>query len=184
MSDLFPGQQTGEQVYLIIREHWFYLAARLSLWFLVALALAAFNYFVPLYFPTLSTEPYATYISLGKNIYLVFMVLGIFMSWVMYRLNVKIVTDQRVVDITHDTIFSHTISELSLAKIEDVTSETTGIFGSMFSYGNVYIQTAGREERFTFKTVPDPDKLERLILNLYDRKMGNTPGALAKQEDV
>jgi hypothetical protein len=35
----------------------------------------------------------------------------------------------------------------------------------------VYIQTAGRQERFVFKSVPQPDKLERLILNLYDQKM-------------
>ncbi len=184
MAELFPGQEAGEQIYLVIREHWFYLASRMVLWVIFAIALIAFNYFLPTFFPGATNAPYSTYISLGKDIYLVFLVLGIFMTWVMYHLNFKIVTDQRVVDITHKTMFSHTISELGLAKIEDVTSETTGVFGSMLGYGNVYIQTAGREERFTFKSIPDPDKLERLILNLYTKKMAATPKAAQDEEAV
>ncbi len=173
MISLFPGQEQDEQIYLVIREHWFYLMSRMVIWLLFIVALIAFDYFVPIYVPSILAAPFDSYIQLGKDIYLVVLILGVFMTWVKYYLNMQIVTSERIVDITHNTIFSHTISELGLEKIEDVTSETTGFIGNIFGFGNVYIQTAGREERFTFDSIPDPDKLERLIQNLYSRKMGS-----------
>jgi hypothetical protein len=173
MITLFPGQEEDEQIYLVVREHWFYLMSRMMIWILFVVILIVFDILIPKYVPILTTAPYSYYIALGKDIFLSVLVLGVFMTWLKYYLNIQLVTSERVVDITHNTIFSHTISELGLEKIEDVTSETTGFVGNIFGFGNVYIQTAGKEERFTFDCIPDPDKLERLIQNLYRRKMGS-----------
>jgi hypothetical protein len=43
------------------------------------------------------------------------------------------------------------------------------------------VQTAGKEERFVFENVPSPDKLERLILNLYDQRLKEIPNNVADQ---
>lgn len=181
MAELFPGQSENEHVYLVIREHWVYLFSRLLIWLLFAAALVAFDHYMPIYLPQAGVAPYSYFVSLFKDLFIIFMCLGVFMTWTMYHLNTQVVTDQRIVDISHETIFSHTISELSVSKIEDVTAQTNGLIGNMFSFGNVYVQTAGREERFTFKNVPYPDKLERLILNIYDARMKQMSPAAAQE---
>jgi hypothetical protein len=172
-NELFPGQEPEEKVYLVIREHWMYLLSRLFVWIVVALALVIIDHYLQVYIPAISSSPFVSYIDLVKTLLLAFIALGVFITWTLYYLNTKIITDQRIVEISHTTIFNHTISELSCSKIEDVTSETKGLFGNLFGFGNVYVQTAGREERFIFKSVPQPDKLERLILNLYDQRIKN-----------
>jgi ABC-type multidrug transport system fused ATPase/permease subunit len=181
MRELFPGQEENERIYLVIREHWFTLFINMIIWFAFVIVLTAINYFLPLYISATTIAPYQNFITLFKDIFIMFMCLGIFMTWSLYFLNIKIITDQRIVEISYTSIFSHTISELSITKIEDVTSEVTGIFGNMFSFGNVYVQTAGKEERFAFNNVPSPDKLERLILNLYDQKIKEVPNGVARQ---
>jgi hypothetical protein len=97
-----------------------------------------------------------------------FIVLGVFTTWAMYYLNTQVITSIRIVDISQNGIFDHTVSELRLLNIEDVTGETRGLFGSIFSFGNVYVQTAGKEERFTFDSVPHPEKIEQLIQDLCE----------------
>jgi hypothetical protein len=172
-SELFPGQEPEEKVYLVIREHWMYLLSRLLVWMIIALVLVIVDHYVRVYIPAINTSPYVSYLDLVKTLLFALIALGVFITWTLYYLNTKIITDQRIVEISHTTIFDHTISELSCSKIEDVTSETKGLFGNLFGFGNVYVQTAGREERFIFKSVPQPDKLERLILNLYDQRVKN-----------
>ena len=80
----------------------------------------------------------------------------------------QIITDRRIVDIDQVGLFSHTISELHIENIEDVTSQTNGVFGTLFSYGMVYVQTAGTHERFEFDNVPNPGAVERMILDIYE----------------
>ena len=74
---------------------------------------------------------------------------------------------KKIVDIDQKGIFNHTISELRLEKIEDVTSQTKGALGTIFDFGNVFVQTAGAMERFEFENVPNPAYVSKMILDLY-----------------
>ncbi len=87
----------------------------------------------------------------------------------MYYLNIQIITSLRIVDIDQVGLFSHTIAELHIDKIEDVTSETKGVLGTMFDYGNVFVQTAGTKERFQLDNIPHPGQVEKIILDLYEK---------------
>ena len=187
---LFPGQQSNEEVYLIIREHWFNLFLKLLAWFLFIIALIAMDHYIPIYAPIILTDPYITYFALFKNIYIIFTTLGLFMIWTLYYLNIQIITSRRIVDVDQQSLFSHRVSELDMAKIEDVTGETKGFFGTIFSYGNVYVQTAGTIEHFVFHNIPHPDKVEKLILDIYEQyhRLPNQPlrdsaPAPVKEED-
>jgi hypothetical protein len=166
---LFPGQQENEEIRLVIREHWFHLFARLLIWVLFVVVLFAMDKYIPIYLPGLLADPFGNFYALFRNVYTIFMVLGLFMIWALYYLNVQIITNQRIVEVDQASLFIHRVSELDLSKIEDVTGETKGFFGNMFSYGNVYVQTAGKTERFAFQNIPHPDKVEKLILDLYQR---------------
>lgn len=165
---LFPGQQDGEEVLVEMRQHWMVFLQKLAVWLIFAFILVLSDWAINKYAPILGTYPYINYVNLFRSVYLMFLVLGLLILWVMYYLNVQLVTNQRVVDITQTSLLHHTISELHLSRIEDVTAEVNGIFPTLLDYGNVYIQTAGETERFVFSDVPNPTSVEKLILDLYE----------------
>ena len=150
-SPLFPGQQDDEQISLVIREHWFYLFLRMLLWLFLLIALWAITEFAGKYVPGSMQVALAPYGALAANLLLIFIAIGVFVTWTMYYLNTQVIT---IGDISQNGIFNHTVSELSLSNIEDVTSETKGVLGNVFSFGCVYVQTAGKQERFAFEDVP------------------------------
>jgi hypothetical protein len=165
---LFPGQQDGEEIHMEIRQHWMMLLIKLVAWGLFAAILILSSWAIDNYAPVLKTAPYASYVDLIRSVYLMFLILGLLIVWVMYYLNVQIITNRRVVDITQNSLVHHTISELHLRQIEDVTAEVEGLFGTLLDYGNVYVQTAGTTDRFVFDHVPNPTAVEKMILDLYE----------------
>ncbi|HEX9503528.1 MAG TPA: hypothetical protein VF974_04380 [Patescibacteria group bacterium] len=167
-NPLFPGQQENEKIYLVIRQHWMILALKILAWLLFAVILIISDWAIKTYAPNLLISPYAEIITLIKSVYLLFLILGLFLLWIMYYLNVMIVTNERVVDITQNSLISHKVSELNLNRTQDVTAETEGILETFFDFGNVYLQDAASAERFIFYNVPNPAKVEKLILDLYE----------------
>lgn len=169
MHKLFPSQLDDEKIYVVIRQHWMVLAGKLVIWFMFAAALVLFRRFGEAYLPGLFEGDIGTVTALFMQIYSLFLVLALFIIWLLYYLNIQVITDRRIVDIDQVGLFSHVVSELHIANIEDVTSETNGVFGTLFNFGMVYVQTAGNTERFEFDNCPDPEKIEKLILSLYDK---------------
>ncbi|MDB4939723.1 MAG: hypothetical protein JWO40_148 [Candidatus Doudnabacteria bacterium] len=169
MHRLFPGQQDDEEIVLVIRQHWFYLSAKILLWLVFVAILFVFDYFTPMYIPSLFQGGALPYVNLMKNIYLMFLILGLFMIWIIHYLNVWIITNKRVVCVFQKGIFEQRISELTFPNVEDISSDTNGIFGTFMSYGNVEVETAGEKENFVFENVPKPKDIERLIFNLMDK---------------
>jgi hypothetical protein len=168
-STLFPGQQASEKIYLIIRMHWFMLVSKLLAWALFVAILIIGDILIGRFAPSLLVSPYVEYYNLLKSIYVMCLMLGLLIVWVMYYLNVQIVTNERVVDITQTSLLHHTISELHLSNLQDVTGEVKGFFPTFLNFGDVYLQTAGESKRFEFCMVPDPTAVEKLILDLYEK---------------
>lgn len=83
-----------------------------------------------------------------------------------FYLDISIVTNQRIIDVDQRGLFNRSISELDLSRVQDVHSEIKGIFGTMFGYGNVVVQTAGEDRNFKFDHVPDPHGVRQRILEL------------------
>ncbi len=169
MHKLFSGQQDDEQVFLVLREHWFILATKLFLWFIFVVLLVVAELAITQYLPELREDPYVQFLNLAQTIYLMFLALSLLMIWILYYLNVQYVTNERVVDICQKSLLHHTISELHLNRIQDVTAEVHGLLQTFLDFGNVFMQTAGETERFKFMNVSNPTKISRLILDLYDK---------------
>lgn len=164
----FPGQQENEQVLLVTRPHWIILALKLGVWFLFVLLF--------LFFDNLVAAPYGLGITLNgpvlaffKSLYLMFLAGVLFSIWIIYYLNYQIITNERIVDVTQRGLLHHTMSELHLGRIQDVTAEIKGVLGNFLDYGNVYVQTAGEAIRFEFDRVPNPHAVTKLILDLYEK---------------
>jgi ammonia channel protein AmtB len=171
---LFPGQLDTEKIYICLREHWFRFFLKLLIWVIIAVPYVFLITMGNSYFPQLFKGQVAPFTALFLQLYLLLLVLIFFIIWALYYLNLYIITNIRVVDIHQTGLFKHELSELNIDKVEDVTSDTTGIFGTIFSYGNVYIQTAGAVERFEFINVPNPSAVVKLILDLYEKEDANS----------
>lgn len=165
---LFPSQQETEQIYLVVREHWYHLFLKTLVWAFFGVVLVLFKRYAQTYVPGLFEGQIGQTTSLFIQVYVLFLVLSLFLILIFYYLNMQVITNIRIVDVTQTGLFSHVVSELHIDKIEDVTSKTEGVFGTLFNYGDVYVQTAGTVERFEFLDVPNPAGIEKLILDLYE----------------
>ncbi len=92
-----------------------------------------------------------------------------FIFLVDYYLDVWIVSNQRIIDIEQKGLFKREISEFSLARIQDITVDVSGFLPTLLQFGNVHIQTAGEEEKFVFKQIPNPHRAKNLILKLCEK---------------
>ncbi len=170
MRRLFPSQQTDETIFLVVREHWIFLVFRLFVVVLMFGLLLAFRRFGPAVSPGLFEGTAAVIVKLLSQLYLLALLVGLFAIWIFYYLNIQIITNIRIVDIDQKGLFRRVISELHIDKIEDVTSDANGILSTVFRFGNVYVQTAAAVERFEFDRVPKPEGIEKIILDLYEKR--------------
>lgn len=168
--DQFINKQKDEKVIFFLRRHPIvFFGTTLFILFLI---------FIPfiLYFmiegglPSLLSGPVSRPILLlAVSSYELLMWLFLFTQFVDYYLDVWAITTERILNVEQQGLFSRTVSELDMAKVQDVTSEIKGIIPSIFNYGTVYIQTAGETKRFTFEQVPQPHKVRMSVLELVEK---------------
>ncbi len=178
MHKIFPSQLENEEIYLVVREHWLKLVQKLLIWLMFALALVFFQVGVQNNIPQLLEGQSGQIVLLFTDLYLLFLLLALLLIWILYYLNIQVITSIRIVDVDQIGLFAHTVSELHIENIEDVTSETNGILGNVFNYGMVYVQTAGSAQRFEFNNVPNPGAINKILLELYE----NIPQGSKKQD--
>jgi uncharacterized membrane protein YdbT with pleckstrin-like domain len=87
----------------------------------------------------------------------------LFLNW---YLNVYVVTNKRVINVTHHSLFERQTTEASLQRVQDVTHKTLGFLSMLFNYGDVIIQTAGHHTLIHFHMIPKPRAAHRLIAGL------------------
>lgn len=169
IKTLFPGQQDNEKICLVLREHWISLFLKLVVWFGFAAVYLILDYIDVSYLENNIDSSFLPLVEVIKIVFLMFLALGLFIIFTLYYLNMYIVTDERIVNIQQLGLLRHTISELHLEQIQDVTAEIHGLPENIFDYGDVYIQTAGETERFVFHNIPGPTRVTKLILDLYEQ---------------
>ncbi|PIS23028.1 hypothetical protein COT49_02385 [candidate division WWE3 bacterium CG08_land_8_20_14_0_20_40_13] len=161
----FESQEKGETILFLLRRHWFTNIR----WVLFGALLLVFPFFyrIILSGDTLfSSLPYK-YSVVGGIIWYLFSFLFILENYLIWYFNVYIITDRRVIDTDFYGIIHKNVSEAPLRNIEDSTYDVSGIFPTIFNFGNIKIQTAAEAPEFEFEWVPNPayvhDKLNDLI---------------------
>lgn len=155
-------------IYLLRRDTITFIPRVLLLVILVGVGYGLY-FLLKILFPALfiNNIPLAVLTLLG-GVYALSVWLFFYTAFVNYFLDIWIVTNDRIIDIHQHGLFARTIAELDLFRVQDVTSECHGLFATIFDFGNVYIQTAGEKERFTFFNVPEPHKIREAIIQLAD----------------
>lgn len=85
-----------------------------------------------------------------------------------YRQSMLTVTDRNVIQLLQNGMLNRKISQISLANVEDVSSQQKGFFANMFNFGVIKIETAGEQASFIFSFCPDANKVAKTILDAKD----------------
>ncbi|MES2087896.1 MAG: PH domain-containing protein [Patescibacteria group bacterium] len=166
-TNAFEGIEKDEKVVLLVREH--PLVIILKLLYLVPLA------FIPILIglfstPFLIANQLLNLFLFLSSVYYLMLWQSLFYSLTMYTLDVWIVTDKRIIDSIQRGFFRRIVSELHLDRVQDTSVNTTGLFQTIFKFGDVEVQTAGRENWFKFEKVPHPERVKDAIMQAVEEK--------------
>jgi len=158
----FKSQRENEEVLLITRGHWwaYFRAIWLPLLVMFGLWILAFT----VQEPVLTIALFAISIVVPGGI-----LLYLYIEW---RNDSIIVTDERIIRITHTIMtFSESFNEIAVSSIQEANAEYPGFdpFARIFNYGTVQLRTAGSAGNFELHFIPNPEKLQDLILE--DRRL-------------
>lgn len=159
----------GEKVILRLRRHWFIFFKRSLLFVIEAIVPLIIYILIANFSPDLlATQPTNVFIIFGTSIYLLFIWVIYFNSWINYYLDLWLITNKQIIDVNQVDIFNRQVSKAPLFRIQDVMAECKGFFPTLLDFGNVYIQTAGssEEERFILKQIPHPFEVANKINDL------------------
>lgn len=107
---------------------------------------------------------------------LVVLLLGFnhFFNWFF---DIWVVTNERIIDVDQEGVFSKKIGELELHKVQDVLAESHGVLATVFGYGRIKVETAGAQTEFAVDGIAHPYAVAKRILELAenDAPLHNTP---------
>jgi uncharacterized membrane protein YdbT with pleckstrin-like domain len=171
-------QKGYEHVVFVLRRHPFILLKSVILFVVLALLPAGVIFLLQHVNPNVLLGSISfPIVAVAGSIYYLAIWLFFFTAVLDYYLDLWIVTNDRILSIDQEGLFSRTISEVDLWRVQDVTSEVKGAVSTIFNYGNVYIQTAAEKERFVFEQVHNPNFIRQRIIELAeeDRKYHKVP---------
>jgi hypothetical protein len=158
-----------ERIEMVIRRHPIFLFRNIVFFVVLAAIPAGVVIMVQTVSSTLFTNPVALAIGgvLGSIYYL-----GIwlfFFSLILdYYLDIWVLTNDRLIAVEQQGLFSRVISETDLWLIQDVTSEIKGIGATIFGFGNLHVQTAAEQARFHFENCGNPNGIRQKMLSLAE----------------
>ena len=89
-------------------------------------------------------------------------------KYLYWYFNIYIVTNIHITDITMSSILSKTSTEALLDDVQSVKTKVAGVFGSLFNFGDVVIETAAERQKIQFSLVPNPDFVADRIQDLQE----------------
>jgi uncharacterized membrane protein YdbT with pleckstrin-like domain len=163
----FEGQLPDERTVKVIRMHWYTLAGTL------VVSLASFILIVASIFMARSfvDDRAVSIIRAFSGLALLFWWYWTFYHITMYVLRVWIITNQRVVSSRQYGLFNRRIVELAIENIQDISVNIDGMFGTFLEFGDIEIQTAGAENKFFFRRIPEPLQVKELLMLSNNKKV-------------
>ncbi len=153
----------NENVVLEVRKHWYVLSARITVLFLLGIALPiAYAYFVEYTGFSLPANAAGFFYCL----FLLVLWIAFFINWTNYYLDVWYITEKRIVSVDQVNIFHRKTSNLRFDKIQDISIEVRGAIQTMLKFGDIEIQTAADgNTNFVMKNAANPDDVRRIIFS-------------------
>jgi uncharacterized membrane protein YdbT with pleckstrin-like domain len=90
-----------------------------------------------------------------------------------YTRNELVITNENIIQILQFGLFNRQISQLNLAKVQDVSVDQAGILSTFFGYGTLEIETAGEAANFKFRYAPTPNICAKIIIEAHENYVTN-----------
>jgi membrane protein YdbS with pleckstrin-like domain len=174
----FIKQKSYEKVIYVLRRHPITFIPTAALFIaLFAIPLVLYVLIKPIYTDFFSAEQIYPLLVLGTSVYYLSIYLFFYGHFIDFYLDFWIVTNDRIIDNEQHGLFHHTTTELELHNIQDVTSQTKGIIGTFFKFGDVTIKTSSVTTSIVFRQIAQPAKIREALIQLADadRKHHNNP---------
>jgi uncharacterized membrane protein YdbT with pleckstrin-like domain len=149
--------KVGEEIVRVVRHY------VLTLW------LQILGAFLLLILPFFLIFPFFRWGYWGVGIFLALIFLVIIYGiriFIVWYYNAFVITNKRIIDIDQRGFFERIVSEVAFENIQDVSYRRSGIWQTIFRYGDVRIKLAGADEGFEIKNVRAPAAAEQLIYDL------------------
>lgn len=109
----------------------------------------------------------------GILIFFLFLILAFAIGlrqWFIWQGSVFLVTNKRVVNIMQRGFFQRSVSECSLAKIQEVRYSHKGIIQTMCKMGTLEIDTTGSEAKLIIANLHEPQEAQKLLRHVQAMK--------------
>ena len=146
MIDLkhLPHQRKNEEVIFLLRRDFSVLLFHILFYLVISLLPFAGYWFIKTFFSTLLTNPaILPLLKLTLVGFFMYTWLFFYRGFLDYFLDVWAVTNHRILNIELEGLFKRTVAEVKLFRVQDVTTEQTGLLSHFFGYGDVHVQSAG-----------------------------------------
>lgn len=100
-----------------------------------------------------------------------FVLIGGWIAAHVYKGNELVITNENVVQILREGLFDRKVSQLNLAKVQDVTVDQEGVLANVFGYGTISIESAGEAANYRFIYLPDPNAVAKQIIEAHEQYM-------------
>ena len=154
----FEGQRSGEEVLFIFRRH--IVTAWKGLVFM--LVMIGLGYLPVVMWPELKTQMYFVWAGVG-----VIGLLGFLKSLILWHFSFYMVTNQRLRQVRQKGIFTKTVVDLDLDRIQSTSFGVHGVFATMFNYGTILVQTGAGDLILSAVSKPESvyNELENAVHN-------------------
>lgn len=167
-SVFFDTQEPDEHILLFLRRHFitnfgwlFFTLLFLFLPLIITLILHLINY------PTIILP--MTLLQVVLILFYLLVITNAYVNFLDWYYNISIISSKRVLDIQLKDLVNKKVSETKLSLIQDVDFKQTGTLPSLFNFGDVIMQTAGKEVNFVADAVPNPEHVVHIVSGLIGK---------------
>lgn len=177
----FPGQRDDEEVLLVVRHHWI---REVENYFWTAgfggVAAAA------VFFGQSMVGPVRELGGAGLSVLLCFVWLRFFLGKIKNDFSLLVLTNQRIMHISHGSFIDIRLQEANLDRVQDVAGRVHGMLMTLWNIGDLRLdlQGQGNTETLVLQQIAAPHETARHILDLYRqhaRRISSEPRGTATQ---
>jgi membrane protein YdbS with pleckstrin-like domain len=158
-------QEADEHIEILLRQHWFTNVPWLTVVFLGIIFPFVFSTIDGIFINILPKVP-GDIVMAVVILWYMLMTAYILEKYLYWYFNIYIVTNIHITDVAMTSLLAKTSTEVLLEDVQSVKTKVSGVFGSLFNFGDVIIKTAADAQDLSFIAVPSPDFVAERIQDL------------------
>ncbi len=163
-------QKSYEKILYKIRRHPITFIPIVLLFFVLLLIPLLLYFLISSLFPQLLTGSVSLpLIIILTSVYYLSVYLFFYVHFLDFYLDLWIITNDRIVDIEQFGLFSRSVTELDLFRIQDITVDMHGFFATVFNYGDISVKTASSTSHIVFYNVGKPNKIRQDLIQSAEK---------------